>query len=273
MSSISMAARDRSAIVARLRAAGCVWAEDEADLLISSATAPADLQALVDRRVDGQPLEHILGWARFCGFRVDVAPGVFIPRARTELLVRTAVTLLGRREAVVLDLCCGSGAIGAAVAATAAGQIRLYAADVDSASVACARRNLQPWGARVYQGDLFAPLPVHLRGRVEVLVANVPYVPTAALSLLPREARLHEPRLSLDGGADGLDVLRRVAVEALDWLAEHGRLLVETGRAQSRAAVAILDRAGFTSRVVSDDDLDATVVIGGCGIRASTGRP
>lgn len=262
--SMSTLALHRAAIVARLRAAGCVFAEDEADLLISSAGTPTDLLAMVDRRIGGHPLEHVLGWARFCGIRVTVTPGVFIPRARTELLVRRAVALAGRRGATVVDLCCGSGAVGAAVAATAtaADQVRLYAADIDPVAVACARRNLQPWGARVYQGDLFTPLPRHLRGRVDVLVANVPYVPTSAISLLPREARLHEPRLALDGGADGLDLLRRVAAEAPGWLAPQGHLLAETNQRQALAAAEVLHRAGLTARVVRDEDLDATVVIG-----------
>lgn len=259
--SMSALARQRAAIVRRLRAAGCVFAGDEADLLFSSARTTADLLAMVDRRVDGLPLAHILGWVRFCGMRVTVTPGVFVPRARTELLVRLAVAPAGRRGAVVVDLCCGCGAVGAAIA-DSADQVGLYAADIDPVSVACARRNLEPWGAHVYQGDLFMPLPGHLRGRVDVLVANMPYVPTGAISLLPREARLHEPRLALDGGADGLDLLRRIAAEAPGWLAPHGYLLVETSQRQSLTAAEVLVRAGLTARVVHDEDLDATVVIG-----------
>lgn len=266
MSSSTLAlARHRPAIVARLRAAGCVCAEGEADLLIASAGTPAELLAMVDRRIDGQPIEHIVGWAWFCGMRVTVAPGVFVPRPRTELLVRTAVELVGRRGAVVVDLCCGSGAVGAAVAAATSGGVRLYSADVDPMSVACARHNLVPWGAQLYQGDLYAALPDHLRGHVDILVANVPYVPTVAIGLLPREARLHEPRRALDGGSDGLDVFRRVAAEASDWLAPEGQLLVETSRSQSWSAVEILGRAGLAARVVHDDDLDATAVVGGRG--------
>jgi release factor glutamine methyltransferase len=259
--SVSTLALHRVAIVARLRAAGCVFAEDEADLLISSAVMPAELMAMVDRRIDGLPIEHILGWARFCGLRVAIAPGVFIPRRRTELLVRQAADLAGGPEPIVVDLCCGSGAVGAAVAASA-DQIRLYAADIDPIAVGCARHNLRPFGSRVYQGDLCTPLPIRLRGRVDVLVANVPYVPTDAMSLLPPEARLHEPRLALDGGADGLDVLRRVAAEAPAWLAPHGHVLVETSEKQAPTAAEILDRAGLTSHVVHSEDLDATVVTG-----------
>src|SRR5919198_868550 len=105
-----------SEIVSRLRAAGCVFAEDEALLLISAAGSPGELAAMVDRRIAGLPLEHVLGWAEFCGLRIAVDPEVFVPRRRTELLVRQAIAL-ARPGAVVVDLCCGSGAVGAALAA------------------------------------------------------------------------------------------------------------------------------------------------------------
>src|SRR5215471_15155152 len=212
-----------SAIVTRLRAAGCVFAEDEARLLLAEARTPAELSAMVERRADGQPLEHVLGWAEFCGVRIAVDPGVFIPRRRTEFLVRKAAALAGRtrgpggadpaRPAVVVDLCCGSGAVGAALAA-ALDRVELYAVDIDPAAVRCARRNVAAAGGRVFLGDLYGPLPARLRGRVDVLAANVPYVPTADVALLPPEARVHEPRVALDGGADGLDVLRRVTAAA-----------------------------------------------------------
>jgi len=250
------------AIVARLRAAGCVSAEEEASLLVSAARHPAELRAMVDRRVSGVPLEHILGWVRFCGIRVAVAPGVFVPRPRTGLLVRAAAALAGRDGTTVVDLGCGSGAVGAAVSAAAAGRIRLYAADLDPAAVACARRNLAPVGGQVFQGDLFAALPDRLRHRVDVLVANLPYVPTGAIGLLPPEARLHEPRHALDGGTDGLDLVRRVAAGAGGWLAPGGYLLVETSHRQVPAARRAFARAGLTPRMVRDDELEATVLIG-----------
>ena len=256
------ASRDlqRSAIVARLRAAGCVLAEDEATLLIAEASTPAELAAMVDRRVGGLPLEHVLGWAEFCGLRIEVGPGVFVPRHRTELLVRESVAL-ARPGAVVVDLCCGSGAVGAALAASVDG-LELYAADVDPAAVRCARRNLAAVGGRVYQGDLFEPLPASLRGRVDILVANVPYVPTGAIATMPAEARVHEPRVALDGGADGLDVQRRVAATAPLWLAAGGHLLVETSERQAPRTVEIFESDGLGTRVAHSEDLDATLVIG-----------
>jgi release factor glutamine methyltransferase len=245
-------------IVARLRAAGCVFAEDEARLLAGSAPTPAALSLLVERRVAGEPLEHVLGWARFCGLRIEVDPGVFVPRPRTEFLAEQAIAAAPDGPAVVVDLCCGSGALGAAVAA-ALGDAEVHAADVDPAAVACARRNLP--GGRVYEGDLYEALPGSLRGRVDLLLANVPYVPTGEIALLPAEARLHEARVALDGGADGLEVLRRVAEGAPQWLAEGGRLLFETSEHQAEAAAVIVARHGLKPRVVHSDAWAATVVI------------
>ncbi len=256
-------------VVAALRAAGCVFAEDEADLLRAAAAGPDDLAALVARRVRGEPLEHLLGWAAFDGLRVRLGPGVFVPRRRTELLVREAVRLLGARPPgrgagvpVVVDLCCGSGAVALAVA-TRAGPLDLVAADVDPVAVGWARRNLEPVGGRVVCGDLVDPLPATIRGRVDVLVVNAPYVPTASIALMPPEARDHEPPAALDGGTDGLDVVRRVAAVAAAWLAPGGHLVVETGREQAPAVVAAVRAGGLPARVVVDDDLDATAVVGG----------
>jgi release factor glutamine methyltransferase len=246
-----------AAVVTRLRAAGCVFAEDEARLL-TAETPPSRLEELVRRRVAGEPLEQLLGWAGFCGLRVAVAPGVFVPRRRSELLVREAAALAPSR-AVVVDLCCGSGAVAAALVAVL-DRPEVHASDVDPAAVACARRNL-PTGW-VHGGDLFAALPTGLRGRVDVLVANVPYVPSDAVALMPPEARDHEPRTALDGGGDGLDVARRVVAGAQAWLAPGGSLLFEVGEAQVPAATRLVAGAALTPRVVTDDGIGATVVVG-----------
>jgi release factor glutamine methyltransferase len=267
--SVSLSSHRRSDIVARLRSAGCVFAEDEARLLISEARTPAELTAMVDRRAAGLPLEHVIGWAEFCGLRIVVDPGVFVPRRRTEFLVREAVLLarppaLARTAAarpVVVDLCCGSGAVGAALAA-ALGQIDLHAADIDPAAVACACRNVAAAGGRVYEGDLYEPLPAALRGHVDLLAANVPYVPAGEVGLLPPEARTHEPRVALDGGADGLDVLRRVIAGAPLWLAPGGHLLSEISDRQEARAVEAVAGGGLIPRVTSSEELNATVIIG-----------
>jgi release factor glutamine methyltransferase len=208
------------------------------------------------RRVEGEPLEYVVGWAEFCGLRIGVDATVFIPRPRTEFLVAVAVELTPP-SAVVVDLCCGSGALGLALAASVPG-IELLASDIDAAAVACARRN----GVAVVQGDLFDALPEGLRGRVDVLLANTPYVPTDELELLPREARLYEASVTLDGGVDGLDLQRRVAAGAAHWLAPGGSVLVEASERQAAAAVAIFEAAGLSAHVRYDDDRDATVIVG-----------
>jgi release factor glutamine methyltransferase len=252
-----------------LRAAGCVFAEDEARLLIAAAGAADPLRAsdrlaaLVRRRVAGEPLEQILGWAEFCGLRIAVEPGVFVPRRRTEFLVHQAPALvraLRRPRPVVLDLCCGTGAVGAALAA-AIGGVELYASDLDPVAVRCARLNLRAVGGQVFEGDLYTPLLSGLRGRVDLLVVNAPYVPTDAIALMPPEARDHETRVALDGGEDGLDVQRRVIAEAPDWLAPDGYLLVETSEQQAPGTFELAVRAGLTPRLARSDELDSTVVI------------
>ncbi|WP_329430705.1 putative protein N(5)-glutamine methyltransferase [Streptosporangium sp. NBC_01495] len=293
-------------IVTRLRAAGCVFAEDEARLLIATARTPSDLAAMVDRRIAGLPLEHVLGWAEFCGLRIAVDTGVFVPRRRTEFLVHQAVALAHRtagpddrpaplprpaavpvgpsvpsapfvssgpsgpgdlavpagqalRPRIVVDLCCGSGAVGAALVA-ALDRVELHAVDIDPAAVRCARRNVA--GGRVYEGDLYEPLPTTLRGRVDILTANAPYVPTGAIGLLPPEARVHEPRVALDGGADGLEIQRRVTAAAALWLAPGGHLLIETSERQAPQTAEAFARNGLIPRVVVSEELDATVVVG-----------
>jgi release factor glutamine methyltransferase len=251
-------------IVARLRAAGCVFAEEEAGLLVSAARTPEELADMVQRRVAGLPLEQVIGWAEFCGLRIAVDPGVFVPRRRTEFLVQQAAAL-ARPEDVVLDLCCGAGAIAAALAA-ALGGAEVHAVDIDPAAVRCAGRNVP---GRVYQGDLYDPLPATLRGRVGLLVANVPYVPTGEIGFLPPEARSHEPLVALDGGPDGLGILRRVAAGAPGWLAPGGHLLIETSERQAGAAAAAFADHGLAPQVTSSGDLDATVVVGSRGLDAT----
>ncbi|NEB09242.1 methyltransferase, partial [Streptomyces coelicoflavus] len=123
----------RDSVVAALRGAGCVFAEDEAALILAAARTAAELTAMVDRRVTGLPLELVLGWAEFRGLRVAVAPGVFVPRRRTEFLVSEALAHAPDAD-VVVDLCCGSGAVGAALAA-ALDRPEVHAADVDPAAV------------------------------------------------------------------------------------------------------------------------------------------
>lgn len=254
-------------IVTLLRAAGCVFAEEEAQLLLSEAAGPAELTEWIGRRVSGEPLEYIVGWAAFCGLRVAVDPGVFVPRRRTELVVAEAVALLRHRRAagagtgVVVDLCCGSGAVGVAVASHVPVK-ELHAADLDSVAVECARRNLASVGGEAHSGDLYAALPSQLRGRVQLLVVNAPYVPTDVLPTMPAEARIYEPRISLDGGPDGLDLHRRIIAEAPEWLDPRGHVVIETSGRQAAGTSAIMADAGLAARTVHSEELDGTVVVG-----------
>ncbi len=278
-----------ASVVTRLRAAGCVFAEDEAAVLLAAAGSPAELDALVERRAAGQPLEQVVGWAEFAGLRILVDPGVFVPRRRSEFLVSVAVGFArsrmggGSASTVIVDLCCGTGALGLAVATELAvlgrddgagpasgpgtvpgarGRIELHAADLDPVAVACARRNVEPGGGHVYTGDLFAALPGALRGRVDILICNAPYVPTGDVAFLPSEARDHEPLVALDGGLDGLTVLRRAASGAPSWLAPGGVLLVETSERQAAEMAGVMAAAGLRPTVHTDEDTAATVVTG-----------
>jgi len=246
-------------IATRLRQAGCVFAEDEAELLLAAEAPPRELYSMVERRVAGEPLEHILGWTEFCGLKIIVEPGVFVPRRRTEFLVEQAATL-ARPGTVVIDLCCGSGAISAALLGRAS-EIELYAADLDPVAVRCAGRNIGARG-RVCQGDLYEALPAGIAGRVDLVVCNAPYVPTEAIAFMPGEARLHEPMMALDGGPDGLDVQRRVIADAPSWLVAGGHLLIETSRKQASSTAATLEQSGLLATLTRCDDLDATVAIG-----------
>jgi release factor glutamine methyltransferase len=247
------------AVVSRLRAAGCVFAEDEAALLrVAAGERASALETLVARREAGEPLEVILGWAEFRGLRVAVEAGVFVPRRRTEVLVTQALARV-TPGTVVVELCAGVAAVAAALAAEVPG-IEVYAAEIDPVAVRVARRNLDP--ARVFEGDLYDPLPPALRGRVGILIANAPYVPSDEIALMPPEAREHEPRVALDGGADGLDIQRRVIAGAREWLAPGGMLLIETSERQAPATVALMEAVGLAAHAVHDDEVDGTAAVG-----------
>ena len=241
--------------VLRLRAAGCVFAEDEAALLIAEATSAADLEHLVAARVSGLPLEHVLGWVEFCGDRYRIGPEVFVPRPRSAALVREAV-LIAAPNATILDLCCGCGAVGIAVSRRVSGS-RLYLADLDPRATEWARLNGAPYGAEVFDSDLFDSLPAHPRGRLDLITVVAPYVPTDHIPLLPHEARDFEPTMSLDGGADGLDILRRILREAPEWLRPGGHLVTEVAEEQM---LSISEDENWTVRANTDDD-GATVAV------------
>lgn len=274
--------------VARLRTAGCVYAEDEVRVILSTSDLPEEHSRMVAEREAGRPLEYVVGWAEFCGLRVAIDDGVFVPRRRTEFLATLAASILNQTPGrpVVVDLCCGSGAVGLAVASSTTSVVKpvsgadltndlaapaprqpatgveLFAADLDPVAVECARRNIAAVGGIAVAGDLYAALPDRLRGSVAVLLANCPYVPTAEIDFLPAEARLYEPLATLDGGSDGLDVQRRVAAAAPLWLLPGGSLLIETSEHQAAVTATFFEAAGLRTRIASSEELGATVVIG-----------
>lgn len=269
-------------LIATLRSAGCVDAEEEAAILQEAAHSSGHLAQMLARRVQGTPLEHIVGWAEFDGTRMAVAAGVFVPRRRSIFLVDRAIAVLraqatARGESwatgqparipVIVDLCCGSGALGAALARRLAAPVQqracvLHATDIDPAAVDCAARNVAPVNGRAYCGDLFEPLPKTLRGTVDLIIANAPYVPSRDIEFMPREARLHEPGAALNGGADGLDLHRRIARQAGRWLRPGGTLLLECSARQAPAGARILAACGLTSSTAASDEFDCTLVTG-----------
>lgn len=254
--------------VAFLQAAGCVYPEEEARILTEAAQSADELRGLLTRRAQGEPLERIVGWAEYCNLRISVSPGVFVPRRRSEFLaecgiqfVRTLEQLAdGTRRVKVLDMCCGSGAIGLAVALEF-GSVELLACDESLAAVECARMNVERVGGRVYLGDLFEALPRAERHSVDLILANAPYVPTREMEHLPAEARVYEPVTALDGGPAGTSVQRRILESAAEWLTAQGCVMIETASGMATQTAVIAADAGFTAQVRRCPELDATVVI------------
>ncbi len=193
----------------------------------------AALRQGVVRRVAGEPLQHITGEMPFRHIVLDVRPGVFIPRPETEVLVTVALDhldSLDRPGPVVVDACTGSGAVACSIAWERAGAT-VWAVDLSDAAVELAAANSGRLAladrVTVLHGDLLDPLPEELRGRVDAVVSNPPYVPTDDISRLPADVRDHDPRLALDGGPDGLTVAVRLMEEARSWLAPGGLLAME----------------------------------------------
>ena len=247
---------DRPLVTQMLTEAGCIAAGEEADELIRAAAGDPDvLDDLVSRRTNGEPIAWLTGAVTFCGVELLVAPGVYVPRWQTEALARRAATLLPV-AGVAADLCTGVGAI-AAVLAAAVPTAQVVATELDPTAVQCARRN----GVEVFEGFLDDPLPRELAHRVDVLTAVVPYVPTGSLRLLPRDVRTFEPRLALDGGVDGTDLLEEVARRSVGWLSPGGWLLLELGGDQAEPMGQLLHELGFVGLdVMADDDGDPRAI-------------
>lgn len=247
----------RSQLTARLAAAGCVAAAEEADELLAAAGSDRGfLEAMVGRRLAGEPLAWVTGRVTFCDLGVRVDPGVYVPRWQTEPLARRGAALLPD-AGLAVDVCTGSGAV-AMVMARARPRARVIATDRDPRAVACAVAN----GVEALEGDLLAPLPPTVAGRVDVVTGVVPYVPTGEMALLPRDTLAFEAVLAYDGGPDGVSVLRRAVAQGSRALRPGGTLLLELGGAQAELLGPELSRHGFTVlEVLRDGDGDVRGVV------------
>jgi release factor glutamine methyltransferase len=240
---------DPAALAELLADAGFVAAAEEADELLARAAGDAELlDALVARRLTGEPLAWITGSVTFCGLEVRVDPGVYVPRWQSEPLTLRAAERLPA-DGLAIDVCTGAGAIAKSLMARHPGA-RVVATDVDERAVACARRN----GVDAHRGDLLAPLPRALEGRVDVVVGVVPYVPTPGLPLLQRDTLTFESTLSYDGGQDGTALLRRVVAESARFLRRGGALLLELGGPQADALRDDLARLQYVDVGVLRDE-------------------
>ena len=243
---------DHSELAALLSRAGFIAADAEAAALLARAAGDAALlEALVARRLTGEPLAWVIGRVTFCDLEVLVAPGVYVPRPQSEALARSAAARLPA-AGTAIDLCTGTGAIAMTLQNTQPAA-RVVASEVDERAVACAAGN----GVEVYRGDLFAPLPTGLAGKVDVVVGVVPYVPTPELSLLQRDTFAFETTLSYDGGPDGAAILRRVVADGARFLRPGGALLLELGGRQADLLSSDLARLGYVAvTALVDDDGD-----------------
>jgi len=247
---------DVALVTQTLGAAGCIAASEEAaELVLAARGDPAVLDALVSRRTRGEPLAWLTGSITFCGVELSVAPGVYVPRWHTEPLARRAVTLLPA-GGVAVDLCTGAGAIAVVLGAAVPGA-RVLGTELDPRAARCARSN----GVEVFEGSLDDPIPPELALRVDVITAVVPYVPTGALRLLPRDVQAFEPRMALDGGIEGTDILSEVVRRSPRWLCRGGWLLLELGGDQAPPVRQLLHRCGFGEvEVMADEDGDPRAV-------------
>lgn len=267
-----------AAVAARLAAAGVPSPDVDARWLVAAAagvdprrrpdlpldaTAAARLEGLVVRRAAREPLQHVVGSTAFRTLELACAPGVFVPRPETEVLAGLAVAaaraaVAARGAALVVEPCCGTGAVALAVAVEVP-DATVVAGDLDPSAVALARRNRDALGPAlrgrvdVRAGDLLEVLVPAERGRVDVLVANPPYLPAADLPDLPPEVADHDPHRALFGGPDGHELVDTIIDAAPDVLAPGGTLLVELDARRGADAVARAERAGLVGAALAVD--------------------
>lgn len=251
-------------VAQRLAAAGIAPARTEARWLVEHAEAVADggcedrLEALVRRREAGEPLQLLLGRWPFRTVELELAPGVFLPRPETEVVAGVAVRTAAAAgpHPVVAEPCTGTGAIAASLLAEVPG-VQVHASDIDPGAVALARRNLAAVaGAErfsVHEGDLLTPLPAELRGQLDLLVANPPYLPSSDVDHLDVEVAGHDPAAALFGGPDGHEVVDRLLELARSWLRPAGTVVLEIDARRGPAALIAAARAGFPAAELITD--------------------
>ena len=249
---------DRRSVVRRLAAAGCVAADEEADELMAGAPDGDALEGWVRRREQGEPLAWITGSLVFCGRVIRVDPGVYVPRIQSQELARRAGVLLAADRARALDVCTGAGAVAVHLMA-AAPRAQVIGVDIDMRSARCARRN----GVAAVVGDLGQAFG---SGMFDVVTAVAPYVPSGDMRLLPADVQRYEPRRALDGGDDGLDVVRRVVASAARLLRRGGWLVIELGADQDATLAGALAGSGFDA---TETWLDEDGDLRGLAARAS----
>ncbi|HUV37379.1 MAG TPA: peptide chain release factor N(5)-glutamine methyltransferase [Patescibacteria group bacterium] len=208
------------------------------------------LDEIVRRRKEGVPFEYVLGIAPFMGFTLYCTPETLIPRHDTELLAQTALNLIERMErpVTVIDMGTGSGNIAVALAMNAAG-VKVLASDVSAAAIEVARRNIEKYSLQervlLFSGDLFAPLRgMEHEGNIDLVVCNPPYIPTKSLAKLDAGITDHEPLVALDAGTYGIDVFRRLLVEAADFIKPRGMLTFEMGAGQEKLVERLIEKNG-----------------------------
>ena len=208
------------------------------------------LDEIVRRRKEGVPFEYVLGIAPFMGFTLYCTPETLIPRHDTELLAQTALNLIERMErpVTVIDMGTGSGNIAVALAMNAAG-VKVLASDVSAAAIEVARRNIGKYSLQervsLFSGDLFAPLRgMEHEGNIDLVVCNPPYIPTKSLAKLDAGITDHEPLVALDAGTYGIDVFRRLLVEAADFIKPRGMLTFEMGAGQEKLVERLIEKNG-----------------------------
>jgi release factor glutamine methyltransferase len=225
------------ATISRLLVAGCLAAAEEAAEMLAAGPDAATLEAWLSRREQGEPLAWITGTIRFAGLSLDVAPGVYVPRIQSEELARRAAARLAHHGRAI-DLCTGAGAVAAYLMAMVP-TATVIGVDLDPQAAGCAQRN----GVPTMVADLDDALRLD-RG-FDLVTAVAPYVPTGELQFLPADVQRYEPRVALDGGADGLDLVHRVIAAAGRLLRPGAWLLLELGGDQDEALVPTLTAAGF----------------------------